>query len=210
MRARSLEHSPPLTEINELSEGKDLRLTSGAFADGVEKVVCFQLLDEGGNQRAGHVGEFRNVAGPEDGALEDKIEEWDCELGMRKVENLFLETLIEVLDGASFIGIGFGLDGDTIEEEGAPAGPASRLAQVAKPSDVVVAPGLKKSGEIEAGATENLLLEEEEGDNHPAEAPIAINEWVKDFELGVDQGQLDEDVGRVRVPVGFPAIQMVL
>jgi hypothetical protein len=198
-------------EIDEFSKGENLRTAAGAFADGVEEVVLFQGGEQVGDHgSAGHVVEFGNVAGTENGSFEHEIEERDGELGVGEVEDLLFETFVEVLDGAGFGGVSLGLDGDAFEEESAPAGPTAGLTEFAKTGDVVVATGFEKSREIEAGTAEDFFLEEEKGDNHTADTAVAVNKRVEDFEVGVKQSQLDQDVWGIGMPVGFPTVKIFL
>ena len=78
-------------EVNEFGEGEDLRAAAGAFADGVEEVVGFEGAKEVGDHGGtGHVLEFRDVAGAENGPFEHKIEKGNGELGVGKIDDLLL------------------------------------------------------------------------------------------------------------------------
>jgi len=188
-----------------------VRTPPGAFTHGVQNAVAPEIVEQIGDHRgAGHVREFWNVAAAENGTLEHIVKQRHGKLGAGQIENPFLEALVKVLDRAGLVGVGLRLDGHTLQKEGTPASPTAGLAEIAQAAHVLITSRFKKSGEIEARLAENLFLEQKKRYHHAPEPAIPINERVQNLKLSVDDGELDQDVRGVRVPVGFPTVQVVL
>ena len=66
---------------------------------------------------------------------------------------------------------------------------------------------LQIAAHVEIGAAENFLLVEEQWDQHPPQAAIAVLEWMQRLELHMHDGQLHQRIQlSIAIHVGFPCI----
>jgi hypothetical protein len=65
--------------------------------------------------------------------------------------------------------------------------------------------GFQISADIERGASYHPCLVEEKGNQHAAQAAVAVKKGVQRLELGVDDGKLNKSVRRLLVQLLFPS-----
>ena len=98
--------------------------------------------------------------------------------------------------------LGLGLDG--LQEKPAPAGPVAIARHGEQALVVRVAMGLEIGADIERRFPDVAVLPKEQGHQQAAQTAVAVQKGMQGLELGVQDGELHQPVGGVRVDVGLP------
>ena len=81
---------------------------------------------------------------------------------------------------------------DAGQEELHPGLPRPSLPDLLQESVVVVAPGFQEQAEIEDRLSQNARLAQDQRDEQPTQAPVAIEKGMDRLELDVGQARSDE------------------
>ena len=180
----------------------DLKLFSGIRACGQSERALDSVFEHG--------RELDLKEAFENWILKHKIQQRNCKLRVCRVQNLLFQSFVKVLNSTCFDCIYLCLLRNAFEEEGNPSSPTSRLAEVSKMADILIAIRFKVSGQVKARLTKQFFLEEEERNDHSPNASVPIQKRVNYFKLSMKQCQLNHYVWSFGVPVCFPSIQMLL
>lgn len=74
-------------------------------------------------------------------------------------------------------------------------------------ADVFVAMFFEILGDVESGCGEDSFIEQEERDEDATESPIAVEERMEEFELRMDDRELNQSVAVFGVIILFPLSQ---
>ena len=125
-------------------------------------------------------------------------------LGMSLFGKQQLHAVVQVKNRLGLGEILRGLDLNGLQKIGAPAVPIVISGNSQQPLIVFIAMALQEGADIEHGLVNNVGLKHEKGNQHASQTAVTVQKRMQGFELGMQQGQLDQPIRGVGMHILFP------